>query len=109
MKLREAREAKAGKTQKKRETTLEDVESVFIEKFQEKFKLTTRDIKRAFAFYDYDGSGYLDPAELADAVSHFVNGVDKKLIQELVSHYDIDSFLALVMRNQVIVEVETAG
>ena len=53
-------------------------------------QLTTRDIKRAFAFYDYDGSGFLDPMELTDAISHFVNGVDKELVKELVSNYDID-------------------
>ena len=75
---------------KQKKMSLEQVENIFIDKFQEKFKLTKRDIKRAFTFYDADGSGYLDPQELAIVIGNFTNGVERELVDELVCHYDID-------------------
>ena len=71
--------------------TLQDVETLFLEKFQEKFKLTSRDINRAFKHYDFDSSGYLDKNELAAAIGAFVVGVDSTLIDELVEKYDVDN------------------
>ncbi len=71
--------------------TLQDVETLFLEKFQEKFKLTSRDINRAFKHYDFDNSGYLDKDELAAAIGAFVVGVDSTLIDELVEKYDVDN------------------
>ncbi len=75
---------------KKKDLTVEEVETIFLEKFQEKFSLTRKDIKRAFSFHDHDGSGFLDPEELTGAISHYVNGVSKEKVAELVKFYDID-------------------
>jgi WD40 repeat protein len=70
--------------------SLKRLESLFIEKLTEKYKLTERDIKRAFCKFDKDNSGYLDLDELTTAVSGFLNGVDRRQVAELVQCYDID-------------------
>ena len=70
--------------------SLAELESKFVEKFQEKFKLTERDIQRAFKRFDADGSGFLDVAELTDAMHMFLNGVDRARVLELVQRYDVD-------------------
>lgn len=75
---------------RKRTLSIEQVETIFIDKFQEKYKLTKKDIKKAFTAFDFDGSGYLSHDELAKVVGHFVNGVERELIDELVSIYDVD-------------------
>eukprot|EP01041_Mallomonas_annulata_P009524 gene9524-19804_t len=69
---------------------LQDVENLFIEKLQEKYRLTERDLKKAFTKYDTNGSGYLESRELAAAINHFLNGVNPEIVNELVKHYDID-------------------
>jgi hypothetical protein len=71
--------------------SLAEVENIFIEKFLEKFRLTERDIQRAFKKYDRDGSGYLDLAELSRAIHLFVQGVDYSQVQELVHYYDVNN------------------
>lgn len=74
----------------KRTEELKRLESLFIEKLTEKYKLTERDIKRAFCKFDKDNSGFLDIEELTTAIQQFLNGVDRRDVSELVSRYDID-------------------
>lgn len=69
---------------------LKRLENLFIEKLTEKYKLTERDIKRAFCKFDKDNSGYLDLDELTTAVHQFLNGVDRLQVADLVRCYDID-------------------
>mmetsp|Transcript_3035 Transcript_3035/g.4634 ORF Transcript_3035/g.4634 Transcript_3035/m.4634 type:complete len:1138 (-) Transcript_3035:82-3495(-) len=69
---------------------LQELESLFIEKLTEKYRLTQRDIKRAFIKFDTDGSGFLSTSELTAAIGLFLNGIDRNLIVELVQHYDVD-------------------
>lgn len=65
-----------------------DLESVFIEKLSEKYKLNERDLKKAFLKFDYDGNGLLDLDELGNAVRHFVQGVNASQVEELMQAYD---------------------
>ena len=48
-----------------RKITLREIEDLFVKKFQEKYKLTENDIKRAFSRFDTNGSGSLDVDELS--------------------------------------------
>ena len=73
-----------------RTAELKRLESLFIEKLTEKYKLTERDIKRAFCKFDRDNSGYLDLDELTTAVHQFLNGVDRSVVAELAQCYDVD-------------------
>lgn len=70
--------------------SLAEIETKFVEKFTEKYKLTERDIQRAFKRFDADGSGFLDTAELTSAISLFLNGVERSRVAELVQRYDVD-------------------
>lgn len=95
--------------------SLDQLESLFIEKLSEKYRLTERyasyrsmracdtyvltidsflssirEIARAFSRFDKDNSGFLDVRELAAAIKVFINGVDDKQVVELVRRYDID-------------------
>jgi Ca2+-binding EF-hand superfamily protein len=45
-------------------SSLYDLETLFLEKLQEKYKLNIRDVKRAFARFDLDHNGLLDLREL---------------------------------------------
>lgn len=69
---------------------LNQLEDLFVEKLSEKYKLTERDLKRAFAKYDKDNSGTLNVAELTNAIGLYLNGVDRTLVAQLVQRYDID-------------------
>lgn len=69
---------------------LKELENLFISKLTEKYKLTQRDIKKAFTKFDKDNSGYLNNNELAYAISLYCNGVNYNLINELVKCYDVD-------------------
>lgn len=71
-------------------TTDIKVESLFIEKLQEKYQLNKRDIQRAFKTFDTDGSGTLDINEMTKVIGLYLNGVDPNLIKELVMRYDVD-------------------
>ncbi len=44
--------------------SLYELETLFLEKLQEKYKLNIRDIKRAFSRFDLDHNGLLDLGEL---------------------------------------------
>ena len=44
--------------------SLKDIENLFVEKLSEKYKLTTRDLKKAFQKFDKDGDGHLSVNEL---------------------------------------------
>lgn len=67
-----------------------ELETLFLEKLTEKYKLTERDIKRAFAQYDKDGNGMLDLAEITGAIQMHLNGVSRPEIQQFVKHYDLN-------------------
>jgi hypothetical protein len=69
---------------------LVQLENLFIEKLTEKYKLTQRDIKRAFAKFDTDGTGCLSVSELTDAIHLYLNGVSRNQVAELVQRYDVD-------------------
>jgi Ca2+-binding EF-hand superfamily protein len=71
-------------------TSLFELETLFIEKLQEKYKLNLRDIKRAFARFDLDKNGLLDLGELTTGVQLFLNGVKTSQVQELVAQYDVN-------------------
>lgn len=66
------------------------VESLFIEKLTEKYRLTERDLKKAFAKYDIDHSGHLTVEELTNVINLFLNGVDRSIVSKLVEQYDVD-------------------
>jgi hypothetical protein len=70
--------------------SLYELESLFIEKLQEKYKLNIRDVKKAFARFDIDNNGLLDLHELGKGISLFLNGVKESQIRELVSKYDLN-------------------
>jgi hypothetical protein len=90
-KLALARSAETNKGKKlNSKLSLVAIEELFIEKLSEKYKITERDIQRAFKRFDKDNSGYLDKIELAHAIHLFLNGVSMDQVQELVSHYDVD-------------------
>lgn len=69
---------------------IRQLETLFIDKLQEKYKLTERDLKRAFAFYDTDKNGILDVAELLACISTYLNGVSRQEVQSLVDCYDVN-------------------
>lgn len=71
-------------------SNLFDLETLFIEKLQEKYKLNIRDIKRAFSKFDIDNNGLLDLAELVKGIQIFLNGVKESQVRELVSRYDLN-------------------
>lgn len=71
-------------------SSLLDLETLFIEKLQEKYKLNMRDLKRAFSRFDKDNNGLLDLHELVDGFKLFLNGVRESQIAELVSKYDMN-------------------
>ena len=66
------------------------LESLFLEKFQEKYKLSERDIKRAFSHFDVDKNGLLSIEEIGKLFAHFLNGVRDSDIQALVQCYDVN-------------------
>jgi hypothetical protein len=70
--------------------TLYDLETLFLEKLQEKYKLNIRDIKKAFSQFDLDRNGLLDLAELTKGIQRFLNGVKESQVRELVQRYDIN-------------------
>ena len=82
--------ATAGQQEKTPKLTVAQIEDLFVEKLQEKYQLTTRDIQRAFKRFDKDGSGLLSIAELTRAIRFFLNGVDESQVQELANRYDVD-------------------
>jgi len=69
---------------------IKQLEDLFIDKLQEKYKLTERDLKRAFAFYDTDKNGVLDVKELFACISTYLNGVSRQEVQSLVGCYDVN-------------------
>lgn len=69
---------------------LSRLEDLFVEKLTEKYRLTERDLKKAFVKYDIDKSGYLSTEELTNAIHLYLNGVDRSQVAELVRRYDVD-------------------
>jgi len=70
--------------------SLIDLESLFIEKLQEKYKLNKKDLKRVFSRFDTDNNGLLDLQELTKGVQMFLNGVRESQVKKLVEKYDIN-------------------
>jgi hypothetical protein len=71
-------------------TSLYDLETLFSEKLQEKYKLNIRDLKKAFARFDKDNNGLLDLKEMTDGIKLFLNGVQESQVKQLVSKYDVN-------------------
>lgn len=67
-----------------------ELETLFIDKLTEKYKLNERDLKKAFAQYDTDGNGLLDLSEITGAIQLYLNGISKAEIQQFVKHYDLN-------------------
>ena len=70
--------------------TSSDLEVLFIEKLQLKYKLTERDLRKAFSRYDKDSSGLLDIKEIGIAVRLMLNGVSDEQVRNLVSRFDLN-------------------
>lgn len=70
--------------------TLVELETLFIEKLQEKYKLNKRDLKKAFSRFDLDNNGLLDLNELCKGFQLLLNGVKETQIQDLVACYDVN-------------------
>jgi Ca2+-binding EF-hand superfamily protein len=51
---------------------LKQLEQLFVDKLTEKYRLTERDIKRAFCKFDTDNSGYLNIDELTTAIHQVI-------------------------------------
>ena len=64
------------------------LEKMFLEKLTERFRLTDRDLKKAFGQFDTNGSGILELSELNVALKSFLNGVDDMKIRELSRRFD---------------------
>lgn len=69
-------------------SSLMDLETLFIEKLQEKYKLNKKDLKRAFSKFDKDSNGLLDLQELTKGIQLFLNGVKESQVEKLVARYD---------------------
>ncbi|KAJ1433379.1 hypothetical protein B484DRAFT_326755, partial [Ochromonadaceae sp. CCMP2298] len=69
---------------------LVDLETLFIEKLQEKYKLNKRDLKKAFSRFDTDNNGLLDLYELTKGIQLFLNGVKESQVRQLVGKYDLN-------------------
>ena len=89
-KLLAARNVESGRLKQKAELSLGELENLFITKFQEKYQLIPRDIQRAFKAFDKDCNNAIDLSEFAQGISLYLNGVDIRLVEELVKCYDVD-------------------
>ncbi|RYG64497.1 EF-hand domain-containing protein, partial [archaeon] len=69
---------------------LYELETLFIQKLQEKYKLNLRDLKKAFSRFDLDQNGLIDLNEMVQGVQLFLNGVKRGQVEELVSRYDVN-------------------
>ena len=69
-------------------SSLTELETLFIDKLQEKYKLNKKDLKRAFSKFDKDNNGLLDLYELTKGIQLFLNGVKESQVQQLVQKYD---------------------
>jgi EF-hand domain pair len=65
-----------------------DLELLFLEKLQLKYKLTERDLKKAFSRFDKDCNGSLDINEISTAVRLMLNGVTDEQVRNLVKRFD---------------------
>ena len=70
--------------------TTSDLEVLFIEKLQQKYKLNERDLKKAFSRFDKDNSGLIDIQELGIAVRLMLNGISDEQVRNLVKRFDLN-------------------
>ncbi len=90
------------------------LQKLLVLKIQEKFALTVRGLKGAFALYDKDGNGLLDLEELKQGIAKILNGVSDDEITALITAYDLngdgklsyEEFLAILINPSII---EKAG
>jgi EF-hand domain pair len=67
-----------------------DLELLFLEKLQLKYKLNERDLKKAFSRFDKDCNGSLDIKEISTAVRLMLNGVTDEQVRNLVKRFDFN-------------------
>jgi EF-hand domain pair len=67
-----------------------DLELLFLEKLQLKYKLTERDLKKAFSRFDKDCNGSLDIKEISTAVQLMLNGITDEQVRNLVKRFDFN-------------------
>lgn len=70
--------------------TVEDLEKLFIDKLQEKYKLNERDLKKAFSTFDTNQNGLLEVDEIGGLVNQILNGVSPGQIQALLDRFDVN-------------------
>jgi hypothetical protein len=88
-----------------RPSSLFELETLFIEKLTEKYRLNKVDLKKAFSLFDLDQSGVLNLTELASGIKLYLNGIEENKVQELIECYDIngdgsisfEEFLAMLL------------
>ena len=64
------------------------IEKLFLQKLTEKYRLTDRDMKKAFGQFDSDGSGLLETPEIVAAVKGYLNGVADDKVRALCARFD---------------------
>ena len=66
------------------------LEDLFIQKLSEKYPLTERGMKQAFAKFDSSKDGLLDLNEIFVFIKNLLNGIPVKDVEKLVRRYDRD-------------------
>ena len=92
--------------------TVEDLEKLFLDKLQEKYKLNERDLKKAFSSFDTNQNGLLDVDEIGGLVNQILNGISPGQIQALLDRFDVngdgqltyEEFLAYLLERKDVTE-----
>ena len=70
--------------------TVDDLEKLFLDKLQEKYKLNERDLKKAFSGFDTNQNGLLEVDEIGGLVNQILNGISAGQIQALLDRFDVN-------------------